>query len=191
MIWNDIKDLIGRNGHLDTLALRPGASVQALDALERHVGVELPRALRDFLAIHDGQDPRARGLFFHSMFLGTDEIAGEWDNWRSIDEAEMNADCADFMASEPPGFVKPLYANRLWIPLTHDGGGNHAGLDFDPDTKGQPGQVIVFGRDMDTKRLMAPDFETFLTLFVAQLRSGTWTLGDRGWDYPAGTLPWI
>ena len=65
-----------------------------------------------------------------------------------------------------------MYANPLWIPLTHDGGGNHAGLDFDPDTKGRPGQVIVFGRDMDTKRLVAPNFETFLDIFAAELRLG-------------------
>ena len=59
------------------------------------------------------------------------------------------------------------------------------------DANGLPGQVIVFGRDIDTKRLIAPDFETFLDLFAAQLRSGTWTLGEKGWDYPPGTLPWI
>lgn len=190
-IWSEIKDLIGRHGHLDSLGLRPGASGEQLDALERHLGVELPTALRDFLAVHDGQDWRARGLFFHSTFLGADEIAGEWDNWRSIDEVEMNADCAGFMASDPPDFVKPMYTSRFWIPLTHDGAGNHAGLDFDPDVKGRAGQIIAFGRDMDTKRLIAPDFETFVDLFVAELRSGTWTLGAKGWSYPAGTLPWI
>lgn len=36
----------------------------------------------------------------------------------------MNADCADFMPSRPEGYVKPLYTNRLWIPLTTDGSGN-------------------------------------------------------------------
>ena len=189
--WKEIEELIGGDGHLDRLALHPGASVDALDALEHHIGVSLPRSVREFLAVHNGQDRSAHGLYFHSMFLGTDEIAGEWDNWRSLDEAAMNDDCADFMRSEPKGVVKPMYTNRLWIPLTHDGGGNHAGLDFDPDANGRPGQVIVFGRDIDTKRLVAPDFETFLDLFAVQLRSGIWTLEENGWSYPPGTRPWI
>ncbi len=189
--WNNIEDLIAGDGHLDILALRSGASVEALDALERHLGVALPQSVREFLAVHDGQERSATGLFFHSMFLGTAEIAGQWDNWRSIDEVAMNEDCADFMTSEPKCVIKPMYTNRLWIPLTHDGGGNHAGLDFDPDTGGQPGQVIAFGRDLDTKRLVAPNFETFIDLFAMHLRSGIWTLGEKGWHCPPGTRAWI
>ena len=34
-----------------------------------------------------------------------EEIAGEWDNWRSIDEAAMNEDYADSTASEPKGVI--------------------------------------------------------------------------------------
>ena len=82
----------------------------------------------------------------HPQAAPGEEIAGEWDNWRSIDETAMNEDCADFMDSAPKGVIKPKYTNPLWIALTHDGGGNHAGLDFDPDANRRPGQVIVFGR---------------------------------------------
>ena len=73
----------------------------------------------------------------------------------------MNDDCADMMSSDPPGVVKPVYTNRHWIPLTHDHGGNHVGLDFDPDDEGTPGQVIAYGRDEDEKQLLATSFEAF------------------------------
>mgnify|MGYP006198197397 CR=1 FL=1 len=45
------------------------------------------------------------------------------------------------------GAVDPAYINPRWIPLTHDGSGNHIGLDFDPWPGGRVGQVILFGRD--------------------------------------------
>ena len=76
--WSDIERLLAGSGHLDTLALRPGASPAGLDALERHLGVALPRAVRDLLARYDGQDRRAAktGLFLRGEFLSADGIAG-------------------------------------------------------------------------------------------------------------------
>lgn len=86
----------------------------------------------------------------------------------------MNADCADLMASNPKGFIKPVYTNRLWIPLTTDSGGNHVGLDYDPDTKGSVGQVVRFGRDEDTKRLVAASFDDFVSCLVSAMKTARW-----------------
>ncbi len=188
--WDDLEALAGRTGQLGALALRAGASTAALDDLERHLGVTLPPSLRAFLAAHDGQERAGRGLFFGSEFLGVEGIRAQWDTWRGIDEDAMNADCADDMGSQPAGVVRPLYTNRGWIPLTHDFGGNHVGLDFDPDVAGHPGQVITFGRDVEVKRLVAPDFDAFLDRFADQWRSGPFTLAAAGWDAPAGTRAW-
>lgn len=161
---------------LDCLAqvrLRPGASAERIVELEQHLGVSLPEGLRAFLAVHDGQDGNA-GLVDGALLLSVDDIRSEWDVWRSIDEDEMNADCADFMASRPEGYVKPLYVNRLWIPQTTDGSGNHVGLDYDPGVKGTVGQVIKFGRDEDTKRVIADSFEGFVSMLVTAVDSATW-----------------
>lgn len=67
-----------------------------------------------------------------------------------------------------------MYTNPKWIPLTHDGGGNHIGLDFDPGALGTPGQVIRFGRDEDDKVLLAPSFSVFLDQLVTALQTATW-----------------
>ena len=56
----------------------------------------------------------------------------------------------------PEGAVDPAYINPRWIPLTHDGSGNHIGLDMDPWPGGRVGQIILYGRDEDVKTVLAP-----------------------------------
>jgi len=170
--WLRIERRLAQLGCLEAMGLRPGASEHEIERLEAHIGVKLPDCVRQSLAIHDGQD--GFGLACGAGLLSVAAIRRQWDNWRALDEDAMNADSADMMGSAPPGFIKPLYCNRAWIPLTHDGGGNHIGLDFDPDRLGQRGQVIAFGRDEDVKRLLANSFDTFLDACAAWLERATW-----------------
>lgn len=170
--WDKIERRLTDLGCADEMQLCAGADPTAIAALERHIGLDLPPSLKDFLAIHDGQ--LGVGLIFGQQLLPVSEIRREWDVWRSIDEEEMNRDCADMMSSEPEGFIKPMYCNRRWIPLTSDAGGNHIGLDFDPDVHGNVGQVIAFGRDEDTKRLLGSDFDTFILSCITWLEGAQW-----------------
>ncbi|NHZ90783.1 KNR4-like cell wall assembly/cell proliferation coordinating protein [Massilia sp. CCM 8733] len=171
-LWARIERRLAELGCLDKMALRPGADPQAIAQLERHLGVVLPDPVKRFLAIHDGQD--GTGLVDGYTLLSIAGIQQQWDGWRELDEEAMNADCADSMGSEPAGTIKPMYTNPAWIALTHDYGGNHVGLDLDPDLLGQPGQVIAFGRDEDVKRLLANSFPEYMDIYVAWLERARW-----------------
>lgn len=83
---------------------------------------------------------------------------------------EMNV----LSSSNRPGFVKPVYANRNWIPLT--AGSDH--LDFDPGPNGTVGQVINFGRDEDEKDVIASSFGDFLQWYVKELESGNYRIEE-------------
>lgn len=170
--WLRIKDRLKSLGCLEEMALLPGASRSEIEDLEEHIGRTLPGSLKEFLMIHNGQD--GFGLIWGGQLLSVSGIRQQWDNWRSIDESAMNDDCAEFMGSEPPGFIKPLYCHRAWIPFTNDGGANHFGIDFDPDVSGCCGQVIAFGRDEDTKRLLANSFELFVEEYIRWLNHAIW-----------------
>jgi len=177
--WTEIISILRREQLLDACQLNPGATAEQLKELEEHIQQPLPPTLSSFLSEHNGQDSTATlGLYLGREVLSTEGIRRQWDAWRSIDEALMNEDCADFMSSEPPGAIKPMYTNHRWIPLTHDYGGNHIGLDFDPDTGGVAGQMIIFGRDEDQKRLLANSFQEFLPLMVAELREADWSFAN-------------
>lgn len=170
--WSRIEHRLAELGCLDAMALRHGAAPQAIADLEQRLGVALPESVKRFLAIHDGQD--GNGLVFGNTLLSVAAIEEQWNGWRELDEDAMNADCADLMGSEPEGAIKPLYCNCGWIPLTYDGGGNHIGIDLDPDTLGQSGQVIAFGRDEDIKRVLANSFPEYVETFIAWLERAHW-----------------
>lgn len=173
--WKQIEEKLISLNCIDEVGLASSATMQSINDLEKHIGVELPESVRNFLCIHNGQMKTTRvGLISGDLLLSVDGIRRCWDDWRGIDEKEMNEDCAEFMSSDPQGAIKPMYTNRKWIPLTHDISGNHIGLDYDPDVGGVVGQVIAFGRDEDTKRLLANNFEEFIRLYISLLAQAVW-----------------
>jgi cell wall assembly regulator SMI1 len=78
--------------------------------------------------------------------------------------------------SVPPGAIQPVYAHPMWIPLITDLAGNHVGVDLAPGPQGKWGQVIVFGRDFDTKFVLADHWGDFLLMFAKDLESGNYDL---------------
>lgn len=75
------------------------------------------------------------------------------------------------MRSCPEGFVREEYSHPSWLPLLKDGYGNYIGIDLDPPTLSEDeriqldssrappilparGQVIAFGREIDTKTVL-------------------------------------
>ena len=88
--------------------------------------------------------------------------------------------------SIPPDSVQPVYAHAEWIPLVTDHAGNHIGVDLAPGPKGTYGQVIIFGRDFDTKYVVAANWGEFLLSFANDLEEGNWWLVEENDDYLAG-----
>ncbi|MBV9928154.1 MAG: SMI1/KNR4 family protein [Acidobacteria bacterium] len=157
--------------------LQEGVTDQELDDFEWDIGVTLPRDFRAFYKVHNGEPELCGGgLIFGLQLLPLAEIREQQAAWADL--VDMNEEMADSMESEPEGAIQLLYANPLWLPFTHDQGGNHLGLDFDPGPKGTPGQVIVFGRDEDRKKLVAPSFAAFLDGVIRELEGGNYVLRD-------------
>lgn len=89
-------------------------------------------------------------------------------------------------ASIPRNAIQPVYAHPAWIPLVTDNAGNHIGVDLAPAEAGKYAQVIVFGRDFDTKFVIAANWGEFLLSFANDLEAGNWYLIDDSDDFLAG-----
>lgn len=78
----------------------------------------------------------------------------------------------------PPGSIHSTFAHPMWIPLITDEVGNCLGIDLAPPTDGcgKWGQVILFGREFDTKFLIADNFGDFLLIFANDLERGNWEI---------------
>ncbi|KAL1617577.1 Cell wall assembly regulator [Neofusicoccum ribis] len=73
--------------------------------------------------------------------------------------------------SQPPNAIQKAYAHPAWIPLARDWGGNCLAVDLAPGPAGKWGQVIIFGRDYDTKYVVARSWAAFLAQYTDDLCS--------------------
>jgi cell wall assembly regulator SMI1 len=165
--------------------LNYGITQQDLAEVELQLGIELPAAVRESYLLIDGQEPESAagcssGLFFGLTLLPLEDVLEEWRFWREVDDDPQtgaNAKLRESMSSIPPGWVRREYSCRGWIPLVADKAGNYLGVDLSPGESGAIGQVIIFGRDIDTKVVLwrgdGPNgWATWLASFVEELENG-------------------
>ncbi|KAI1853714.1 hypothetical protein JX265_003953 [Neoarthrinium moseri] len=80
--------------------------------------------------------------------------------------------------SVPQGAIQRVYAHPGWIPLVRDWGGNNLAVDLAPGPAGTWGQIILFGRDYDTKYVVAKSWAHFIALVADDLNSGRWFIDE-------------
>ncbi|KAF8130466.1 hypothetical protein K438DRAFT_1788699 [Mycena galopus ATCC 62051] len=183
--WNRLRTWLAREYPELGDTLNYGILPQDLAEIEAQLGIELPRAVRESYLVVDGQEAEsaagcAEGLFFGLTLLSMEDVLEEWRFWREVDDdpsTGANVQLRDSMQSIPTGWVRREYSQRGWIPLIADKAGNYVGVDVNPDEGGSVGQVIVFGRDFDTKVvLLSGDgpagWAKWLACFVDDLESG-------------------
>lgn len=78
----------------------------------------------------------------------------------------------------PANCIQKAYAHSGWIPLVRDWGGNNLAVDLAPGPAGRWGQIILFGRDFDTKYVVARSWAAFLALVADDLNSGKWYVDE-------------
>jgi cell wall assembly regulator SMI1 len=165
--------------------LNYGLLPQDLANIEMQFGFSLPQVIRESYLVVDGQEPESsagcsEGLFFGLHLLPLDEVLEEWRFWREVDDdpnTGAHPRLRGYMQSVPPGWIRKEYSQRGWIPLISDKTGNYVGVDLNPGEGGSLGQVIVFGRDFDTKVVLwrgdgPAGWASWLASFAEMLESG-------------------
>ena len=190
--WRSIENALKAKNVWGKQKVNPGAADDELTNLEKTVQQTLPETFKDFYRIHNGQaeiNCFANGLIFGLRLLPINDIIDRWKGWIDISGGDYNEEFAEDMFSHPDGYMKKLYANPGWIPVTDDCEGCHLGFDYDPDVKGTKGQFIAFGRDTETKILLAATFEEFLDKYIRDLENRAWNIEAGGdWIFGDETL---
>ena len=154
----------------------PPATAPDIAEFEQLVGFEMPHSYRQLYHWHDGENDDRWGHIYGLPLLPLQAAGAQWKAWR-----RTLADLGGNRYAVPGGAwpqdaVDSAYINPGWIPLTHDGSGNHIGLDFDPWPSGRVGQVILFGRDEDVKVVLAESLGRFLEWIADLLEGGNFRL---------------
>lgn len=160
----------------DRYVRNPPANDAALDALERVVGVAMPSSWRQLYRWHDGENDDRHGHVYGLPLLPLAEVEAQWRSWAKILAYFKGDPYVVPGGSWPAGAVDPAYINPRWIPLTHDGSGNHIGIDLDPWPGGRIGQIILYGRDEEVKAVLAESLGRFLSWIADLLESGNFRL---------------
>ncbi|KAF9484878.1 hypothetical protein BDN70DRAFT_871855 [Pholiota conissans] len=165
--------------------LNYGILPEDLAQIEMQFGFALPAVVRESYLCVDGQEAESsagcsEGLFFGLTLLPLESVLEEWRFWREVDDdpnTGANAALRQSQQSLPPNWIRKEYSQRGWIPLIADKAGNYLGVDLNPAESGSVGQVIVFGRDFDTKVVLwqgdgITGWAKWLASFAEELESG-------------------
>jgi internalin A len=178
-LWGNMLNLLETKYHGISTYLNPPVKESELDSVEKRMGFKLPEELRELYLCNNGQGDNVMGILSGLDFLPLEELYIQWDIWRVLKEGateEQMKVLSGFCTSFPPHTVKKIYTNTRWIPLTHDGGGNHIGIDLDPDRKGTTGQIINFGRDEGDKFVIATDLGDYLAFIINLIEERYFTI---------------
>ena len=154
--------------------LNPPAADEEIAALERALGGKLPRDYIDCLKVHNGQSDEAGGLFDGSEFLSASGVLRQWKIWKDL----LDSGSLEGIHCEPQQGIRNDWWNVLWIPFTHDGGGNHYCLDLAPAEGGEVGQVITMWHDMGARELQGRSFEAWFREYVSAVLAGRYTYSE-------------
>ncbi len=176
-LWFTLENWLGQNLPSVLADLNSGCSDGEINELENSLNCQLPKDFKDCYRRHNGQKGETTGLFCGLLFLSTSDIYDQWMAWQELAEEDFATEITG--ESYPHDAIKPTYINLRWIPFTHDGSGNHLGIDLDPGVAGVMGQVINFGTDENNKFVLAPSLKDFMTWMLAQYQSGNYQIDSR------------
>lgn len=183
-----IKSLLGNEYPELDASLNPPATDADISRFESATGLAIPEELKQLYRLHNGESGNA-GLFFGLPFISIDEALAEWKVWESLAGSTASLDTS--ITSVPANHIKEQYVNVRYIPISKDYGGNNIGIDLDPGPEGVSGQVINFGRDEDTRFVIAPSLAGFMEFILHHVKNGNYRFeinGDEEDDEPRSFL---
>jgi cell wall assembly regulator SMI1/predicted DNA-binding WGR domain protein len=159
-----------------------GATLESIAKAETVLGVEFPDAVRASYAVHDGSG--GVSLFPSGDYLSLDEMLHQYKIWKEL----VGEGTWDDEESEPEGPIQKVHYHLKWIPLTHNGGGDHTLIDLAPAEGGKVGQLIDFSHEMGPEGIAAAGLSEYLSYLADGLEAGAgvveetyieWTRGEK------------
>ncbi|CAI5756531.1 unnamed protein product [Candida verbasci] len=171
---------------------------------------ELPLDFKQFYKRHDGQlrGGKPTGLIMGLVLLDLEGIIEEQILWNKVAErlqsqyyiqqkqndgtsSSSTTNNNSFISNQrsiPPNSIQPHYYNRGWVILLKDNIGNQIAMDLNPGSNGIYGQIILFGRDFDTKLVIAKNLQEFIFGYVSDLEQGNYIIDSSEYRETFGYL---
>lgn len=168
-LWTRIEVWLQAHVRSEANVLSPGAAEEEIAATERFLGVSFPEDVRASFRLHDGQSG-GPWLVRGCELLSLGRIREEWNAWKEL----LDRGTFENFRSDSDGRVVEDWWHARWVPLTHDGAGNHYCLDLNPGPKGRAGQIIQMWHDDSERSVVAPSYRAWLAAFADALEAGAY-----------------
>ena len=145
------------------------------------MGLTLPADVRESYRLHDGSRDEYGILPWGYFLLPLPCVLDSWRAWK----AQLDREPRDAAPTEPKGPIRPVYWNPRWVPVSHNGGGDHQCIDLDPAAGGRAGQVIQFSHEVGPLCVLAAGFGQWLQGYARDLEAGRYRFDkDDFWVIP-------
>lgn len=180
-LWERFEAMLTAQSPALLASLRPGATMEQIEAAEQTMQVQLPADVRYAYLRHDGTGEPLFPPFCHwaSLTEMVEKLA-----WSREYDAEMRLEYPDQYG---PPFdywdtqkVKPIAGNDLWIPIGLSNTSTTVCIDLDPAPKGVVGQLIV-DHGMCEPYELASSFDQFLAFLIDRVERGILIYRDWQW----------
>ena len=174
--WSRINQWLRSQRKAASLAkkLLPGVPEEALERVEKGVGVRLPDDLRQFWQLCGGSRP-GKGA------EETDDEPwwqpGEWSSDffpRSIPETMAFSILSPRAALEAWERLQEWEGfDRRWLPIAGDGGGDYQSVNLATKSSAHHGKVVEWSHEGEDSTVLAPSLSSFLQQLADGLERGT------------------
>ena len=157
----------------------PGASPEAIDALERASVCPLPEDFRESLLLHDGGSDLWL-LPTHGELLTVSGILSNWKKYRDWQQTGGYAASGSggWSPTKIRGPIKPYFWSPKRLYVT-DNSGDHVTLDLDPPEDGRYGQVLYHSHEVGPEQVLSPSWSEYLELVADELESGKYSYDEE------------
>jgi cell wall assembly regulator SMI1 len=166
-IWTKLEAWIKTNAPELHRSLQKGANEKQIAKLEKHLGVELPDEYKTFLQLCNGLKDDAEAGFYDGELLSCENVAEQWTIWKDL----LAGGTFEGITRKPQKGIRNDWWNLKWIPITHDGSGNHLCIDLEPARGGRPGQIITMWHDSENRSIQFSSFTEWLEDILDGLES--------------------
>lgn len=150
-IWSKVENELSTKARPILESMNPPAEEADIEALEEHVGQELPTDYRDFLLTHNGQSQDSNPGFFDMFSLMPLELVQE--SWDELEELREDVGEEDSCPGD-------------WLPIAEDGTGDLICVEL------ETGAISKFVQDDDQNEDVADSFESWLADLHHVLKNG-------------------
>ena len=168
-IWTRIEAWLLAHVPSGASVLSAGATEEEIADTERFLGVSFPEDVQASFRLHDGQSG-GPWLMWGCELLSLSRIREEWNAWKEL----LDRGTFEDFRSDSDGRVVKDWWHARWVPLTHDGAGNHYCLDLNPGPEGRAGQIIQMWHDDSKRPVVAPSYRAWLAAFADALEAGAY-----------------